>query len=178
MPRSFPESLLRTGGRRGRDSARLAGLEDFLGWLRMRRIPTPVPPLGLSTAIGEMLAAVLPCLSLSLPASLSLTHTLTHRQTPSSLTAALFSLSLFLSSAQPLFPPTARRGVSARLLAARGAICEYSLSLSTPYTHTHKHMYTPHHTSHEYLMHTGAFSSFRVPHFKQIWLVCLQCMHA
>lgn len=140
MPRSFSETLLLTGRRRGVESPCLAGLEDFLGWLRIRRIPTPVPPLSPSPAIREMLAAVLPCLSRSLPASLSLTHT--HKHTPSSLPASLLSLSLFLSSAQPLFPPTARRGVSARLLAARSAICKYSLSLST-HTHTHPaHIHT------------------------------------
>lgn len=78
----------------------------------------------------------------SFPGSLSHTHTSTHTHTfpPLSLPPTSPSLSPFLSSAQPLFPPTARRGVSARLLAACGAICECSLSLSLflyPHTHTH-----------------------------------------
>ena len=148
MPSSFPESLLRTGGRRGKDSARLAGLEDFLGWLRMRRIPTPVPPLGPSTAIGEMLAAVLPCLSLSLPASLSLTHTHLHtgKLPPLSLPPSSRSLSFFPQpSPFSLRLPDEVSALDCWLLAAQFASI---LFLSLPLTHTHTSTCMPPTTRH------------------------------
>lgn len=130
----------------------------------MRRIPAPVPPLSPSPAIGEILAAVLPCLSLFLFPWLSLSHTHIHTHTyiPSYLPASHLSLSL------PFFPqpspfslrlPDEVSALDCWLLAAQFASALFlSLSFSThTHTHTHcliqpsaqTHMHAPHHTSHE-----------------------------
>lgn len=65
-----------------------------------------------------------PAVSLSFLSSLSLTDTYLLPPLPLS----------FFHSAQPLYSATARRGVSTRLLAACGTICQNSFSLCT---HTH-----------------------------------------
>lgn len=108
----------------------------------MRRIPAPVPPLSPSPAIGEILAAVLPCLSLFLFPWLSLSHTHIHTHTyiPSSLPSSHLSLSLSLSFLSPApFPSDCQTRCQrsiAGCLRRNLRVLSFSLSLSLP-TRTH-----------------------------------------
>lgn len=137
-------------------------------WRNAGSCPAPSPPLALSyththihTHTHNLDSPCLPPLPLSFfpqPSPFSL-------RLPDEVSALNFWL-LAAQFASILFPSLHTR--------RHTHICTHACVQA--HTHTHTQI-SPHHTSHEYLMYTGAFSSFRVPHFKQIWLVCLQCMH-
>ncbi len=186
MPRSFQVLRCLQPGGGGENRHAWLGWERF-PWVAENEENSCSCSASRSFSCYRRNAGSCPAVSLSLSPCLSLLHTHTHTHSHS-----LLSLSL------PFFPqpspfslqlPDEVSAFDCWLLAAQFASALF-LSLPT-HTHTHSlshtnpsaqhtqtHTYAPHHTSHEYLMHTGAFSSFRVPHFKQIWLVCLQCMQA
>lgn len=128
----------------GEDQHAWLGWKLSFWWLKMRRIPTLVPPLS-PPAIGEMLAAVL----LPLPLSLSLPYTHTYTLITSSLPDSLRFLSLSFLSPAP-FPSDCQtrcqRSISGCL---RRNLRVFSFSLHT-LTHTHtraQQKFTPAHVT-------------------------------
>lgn len=131
---------------------------DFLRWLGTARIP--VPPLGPSRIWKFWQLSCRVCLFLSFPQPH--TPTLPPPSSPFSfLSPAPFLLRLPDEVSELDSWLLAAQFASTFLLSITYTQSDKTLSTNTP-------MYTPQNTSHEYLMSTGALSSFRVPHFKQI----------